>query len=68
MHTEVKNVQYLYDDGDEAHFMDEETYEQFALPRADLEDELPFMQPSRPCRCSPSTASRRACSCRHRSS
>ena len=26
IHTEVKNVQFLYDDGSEAHFMDEETY------------------------------------------
>ena len=29
MHTEVKNVQYLYDAGDEVVFMDDETYEQF---------------------------------------
>src|SRR5204862_2557873 len=28
VHTEVKNVQYLYEDGSDAHFMDEETYEQ----------------------------------------
>jgi elongation factor P len=42
--TETKNVQYLYDDGSEVHFMDSETYEQFALPHAALEDELPFMQ------------------------
>ena len=26
IHTEVKNVQFLYDDGSEAHFMDEETF------------------------------------------
>src|SRR4026207_2202739 len=32
VHTEVKNVQFLYDDGSEAHFMDEETYEQVGLP------------------------------------
>jgi len=35
VHTETKNVQYLYDDGSEVHFMDTETYEQFALPHAD---------------------------------
>ena len=35
VHTEVKNVQYLYDDGDEAHFMDEETYEQFGAAARD---------------------------------
>ena len=44
--TEQKNMQYLYDSGDEVVFMDEETYEQLSLPHADLEDELPFMQPS----------------------
>jgi len=46
VHTEVKSVQYLYDDGSEVHFMDTDTYEQFALARADLEDELPYMQPN----------------------
>jgi elongation factor P len=46
VHTEVKSVQYLYEDGSEVHFMDEQTYEQFSLPRADLAAELPFMQPS----------------------
>jgi len=46
VHTEVKNVQYLYEDGSEAHFMDAENYEQFAVPRADIEDELSFMQPN----------------------
>src|ERR671928_1149420 len=46
VHTEVKNVQYLYEDGSEAHFMDEETYDQFALPRADVANELQYMQPS----------------------
>ena len=39
-------MQYLYDSGDEVVFMDEETYEQLSLPHADVEDELPFMQPS----------------------
>ena len=46
VHTEVKNVQYLYDDGSEVHFMDSETYEQFSLPHADVGEELPFMQPN----------------------
>jgi elongation factor P len=44
--TETKNMQYLYDSGDDVIFMDEGTYEQISLPHADLEDELPFMQPS----------------------
>jgi elongation factor P len=46
VHTETKNVQYLYDDGGDVHFMDSETYEQFSLPHSELEDELPFMQPN----------------------
>jgi elongation factor P len=44
--TENKNMQYLYDSGDEVVFMDEETFEQLSLPRAQVEDALPFMQPS----------------------
>ena len=44
--TEQKNMQYLYDSGDEVVFMDEATYEQLSLPHATLEDELPYMQPS----------------------
>jgi elongation factor P len=44
--TETKNMQYLYDSGDEVVFMDEETYDQVSLPHADLADALPFMQPS----------------------
>ena len=46
VHTETKSVQYLYDDGSDVHFMDEETYEQFALPHADLAAELPYMKPN----------------------
>jgi elongation factor P len=44
--TETKNMQYLYDAGDEVVFMDEDTYEQMPLPRAIVEDALEFMQPS----------------------
>ena len=46
VHTEVKDVQYLYDAGDEVVFMDEDTYEQLSLPREAVDDALPFMQPS----------------------
>jgi elongation factor P len=46
VHTEVKNVQFLYEDGTEAHFMDPETYDQFAVPRGEIADELTFMQPN----------------------
>jgi elongation factor P len=46
VHTEVRNVQFLYDDGSEAHFMDEETFEQFGLPTPSVADELAYMLPS----------------------
>ena len=46
IHTEVKNVQYLYDSGDDVVFMDEGTYEQFGLPRTSVQEELEFLQPS----------------------
>jgi elongation factor P len=46
VHTEVKNVQFLYDDGNEAHFMDEETFEQFGLPSSEVRTELSYMLPS----------------------
>ena len=46
VHTEVKNLQYLYDAGDDVVFMDEETFEQLHLPRALVEDALDFLQPS----------------------
>ena len=46
VHTETKNVQYLYDSGEEVVFMDEETYEQLSLLRGDVAQELDFLQPS----------------------
>ena len=46
VHTETKNVQFLYDDGSEAHFMDEQTYEQFGLPRGEVAEELAYILPS----------------------
>src|SRR5437764_6563240 len=44
--TETKDMQYLYDAGDEVVFMDRDTYEQTSLPRGTVEDALEFMQPS----------------------
>ena len=44
--TETKDMQYLYDSGDEVVFMDQDTYEQTSLPRATVEDALEFMLPS----------------------
>jgi elongation factor P len=46
VHTEVKNVQYLYDSGDEVVFMDEANYEQFSLSRDSVADALDFVMPS----------------------
>ena len=44
--TETKQMQFLYDAGDEVIFMDEETFEQLTLPRVDVAEELDFLQPS----------------------
>jgi elongation factor P len=38
-----QTVQYLYSDEDFYHFMDVETYEQFPLPNAVLEDARPYL-------------------------
>ena len=46
VHTEVKSVQFLYDDGSEAHFMDEANFEQFGLPHAEVADALAYLTPS----------------------
>jgi elongation factor P len=46
VHTEVKNVQYLYDAGDDVVFMDEQSYEQVHLARASVAEALEFLQPS----------------------
>jgi elongation factor P len=46
MHTETKNVQYLYDSGDEVVFMEEDTYEQFSLSRESVAADLEFLPPS----------------------
>ncbi|MEZ6185597.1 MAG: elongation factor P [Planctomycetota bacterium] len=39
-------VQYLYADGTHYHFMDQESYEQFALSREELGDQLGYMTES----------------------
>jgi elongation factor P len=44
--TETKNVQYLYDSGDEVVFMDEQSYEQISLPRESVADALEYIEPS----------------------
>ena len=40
--TEVKNMQYLYESGDEVVFMDQETYEQTALPRESVAQAIEY--------------------------
>jgi elongation factor P len=44
--TEVRRMQFLYADGEDAHFMDSESYEQLTVPQAQLEDELRWTKPN----------------------
>jgi elongation factor P len=46
MHTEMKSAQYLYDSGDDVIFMEDQTYEQFSLPRNSVAEDLEFIPPS----------------------
>lgn len=39
-----QNCQFLYSDGESYHFMDLETFEQFAVPFSGLEDKIYFMK------------------------
>jgi elongation factor P len=41
--TETRKLQYLYNDGSDAHFMDTETYEQFTVPLAQVADQLKWV-------------------------
>jgi elongation factor P len=44
--TETRKMQYLYQDGSDAHFMDSQTYEQVAIPVPNLADPLQWMRES----------------------
>ena len=44
--TETRRMQYLYQDGTDAHFMDSETYEQLPIPVGTLGDALNWMKES----------------------
>ncbi len=44
--TEVHNLQFLYKDGNDAHFMDIQTYEQLTIAEAALADPLRWMKES----------------------
>lgn len=45
----IRNVQYLYADADGHHFMDGESYEQFALSADDLGDAAPWLTDNLEC-------------------
>jgi elongation factor P len=44
--TESRKMQFLYADGSDAHFMDAESFEQMAVPEANIADSLRFLPPS----------------------
>ncbi len=44
--TESRKMQFLYTDGTDAHFMDTESYEQFSIPQASVQDALRFTKPN----------------------
>ena len=44
--TEVRRMQFLYADGDDAHFMDAESYEQLTIPVSTLSEALRWMRES----------------------
>ena len=41
---DTKSMQYLYNDGDSYVFMDTNTYEQIAIPAANMQDELKYLK------------------------
>ncbi len=46
VHSETRRMQFLYADGTDAHFMDASTYDQIAVPEAQLADSLQWIKPS----------------------
>ncbi len=44
--TEARRMQFLYADGDDAHFMDTESFEQIAVAQSTLEAALRWIKPS----------------------
>lgn len=45
-HVEARSMQYLYEDGENLIFMDNETYEQIPIARQDLEDQMGYLLPN----------------------
>jgi elongation factor P len=43
--TESRRMQFLYTDGNDAHFMDTESFEQIAMPESTLEEALRWAKP-----------------------
>ena len=44
--TEARKMQFLYADGSDAHFMDEQSYEQLAIPESSIQDPLKWIKPN----------------------
>jgi elongation factor P len=44
--TEARRMQFLYADGTDAHFMDEQTFEQLAIPETSLSETLKWIKPN----------------------
>jgi elongation factor P len=44
--TEARKMQFLYADGSDAHFMDEQSYEQLAIPEDSVGDTLKWIKPN----------------------
>jgi elongation factor P len=44
--TEARKMQFLYADGTDAHFMDEESYDQIALPETGVTEALKWIRPN----------------------
>jgi elongation factor P len=44
--TEARKMQFLYADGSDAHFMDEQSYEQLAIPESSIGDPLKWIKPN----------------------
>src|ERR671916_385220 len=44
--TETKKMQFLYDSGDAAVFMDTESYEQTEIPRSSIVEEMQWVLPN----------------------
>jgi elongation factor P len=44
--TEARKMQFLYGDGTDAHFMDEQSYEQLAVPESSVAESLKWIRPS----------------------